>query len=151
MQAFNNLSKNNNKMKLLLYGSVAPEISDVFERIKKANAAIIHIGWVPAKETYKYFFASDLACFPGTHSTLWEEAVGFGLPAIFKRWDGITQIDLNGNCILINEPINDFSLSEVLMSIISNKECFEGMKNVARTKGMEMFSYSRIAKYSIEQ
>jgi hypothetical protein len=106
---------------------------------------------VPAKETYKYFFASDLACFPGTHSTLWEEAVGYGIPAIFKLWDGITQIDLQGNCVLLNEPITDVSLSEVLSSIILDKEKYNKMLTIARTKGMEMFSYSRIAKYSIEQ
>jgi glycosyltransferase involved in cell wall biosynthesis len=151
MQAFNLLSKKDDKLKLLLYGSVSPDISEQFEILKKNNSSIIHIGWVPAKETYKYFFASDLACFPGTHSTLWEEAVGYGIPAIFKLWDGITQIDLQGNCVLLNEPITDVSLSEVLSSIILDKEKYNKMLTIARTKGMEMFSYSRIAKYSIEQ
>ena len=151
MQAFNLLSKNINNVKLLLFGSISPNIKGQFEQLKANNSSIIHIGWVPAKETYKYFFTSDLACFPGTHSTLWEESVGYGLPAIFKRWDGITQIDLSGNCVLLDEPITADSLSNVLLSVVSDKEEFTNMEVMARTKGMEKFSYSRIAKYSIEQ
>ena len=151
MRAFNILTKRVNNIKLLLYGSVSPDILDDFNQLKESNDSIIHIGWVPAKETFKYFFASDLACFPGTHSTLWEEAVGYGLPSVFKRWEGITQIDLNGNCVLLDEPITDVALSDILLSIVSDTERFDKMKEVARTKGMEKFSYSRIAKYSIEQ
>lgn len=151
MQAFDFLSKKFGNVKLLLFGSVSPEIREQFERLKDNNTSIIHIGWVPAKDTYKYFFASDLACFPGTHSTLWEEAVGYGLPAFFKRWEGITQIDLQGNCVLLDEPISAESLSDLLLSMVSVKEGFNKMKAIARTKGMETFSYSRIARYAIEQ
>ena len=151
MEAFNLLSQDNSHIKLLLFGSVSPDISEKFEHLKAYNPDIVHIGWVPAKETYKYFFASDLACFPGTHSTLWEEAVGYGLPALFKRWEGITQIDLNGNCCLLDEPITKESLATIMATIMFDKEKYNKMKDVAQTKGMEMFSYSRIAKYSIEQ
>ena len=45
--------------------------------------------------------AADFACFPGTHSTLWEQAIGLGLPAIYKRWFEMEHVNVNDNCLLI--------------------------------------------------
>jgi hypothetical protein len=49
------------------------------------SSAIRYLGWVPSEKVYNYFFAGDLAFFPGTHSVLWEQAVGIGLPCILKN------------------------------------------------------------------
>lgn len=94
-------------------------------------------------------FASDFACFPGTHSTLWEEAVGYGLPCLFKKWKGINQIDLGGNCIISDQCESEMFIKEVLSSVLTDEDKYLKMKSVAEDKGIKMFSYSRIAKYSI--
>ena len=138
-------------MYLLLFGSVSMEIKQEFDMMLESNTSIIHKGWVSSKETYKYFFASDLACFPGTHSTLWEEAVGYGVPSVFKYWEGISQIDLNGNCILLKSPLSVSSLVSCIESIYLDKTKYDEMKRIAMTKGVERFSYSKIANYSINQ
>ena len=146
------LHKDNPNVKLLLFGSVSQDIKKEFDELLNANLdAIKHIGWVPSKETYKYFFASDIACFPGTHSTLWEESVGLGLPIIAKRWDGIDQIDLDGNAVLIKDPITVEAIANCLESIIGDKNKYNKMKMISMTKGMSFFSYSRIAEYAINQ
>ena len=149
MKAFAMLCKQIEGIRLLIFGTVSAEIKEQFDNLLRDNNKIIYVGWVPSKETYNYFFASDLACFPGTHSTLWEESVGYGLPAIFKHWDGITQIDLNGNCELLEEPISPLSIATIIKDIYTNKKKYELMKSLAETKGMRTFSYSRIAKYCI--
>ncbi len=152
MKSVISLYNENHNVKLLLFGSVSQDIKKEFDELLNANLNTIkYIGWVPAKETYKYFFASDIACFPGTHSTLWEESVGLGLPIIAKRWDGITQIDLNGNAILLNEPITVESVTNCIGSILRDTDKYNYMKLISMTKGMSFFAYSRIAEYAISQ
>ena len=66
-------------IKLLLFGTPSKDIEDEFNKLSK-HPHIRSIGWIDAEKVYDYFFAADLAIFPGTHSVLWEQAVGTGLP-----------------------------------------------------------------------
>ena len=85
-------------LKLLVIGVPDKEMKSVLE--KYLNSELIKMaGWVEADTVYDYFLASDLGVFPGTHSVLWEQAVGSGLPCIFKKWPGMTHVDVGGNCI----------------------------------------------------
>lgn len=149
IKAFKNIKIDN--LKLLLFGSVKEDIKEEFFSLLENDDRIKYVGWVHANKTYELFFSSDLACFPGTHSTLWEESVGYGLPAIFKYWEGITQIDLNGNCLLISEEASEKVIKEYLSNVINNKQLYLSMKLCAETKGREKFSYSYISKYAISQ
>jgi hypothetical protein len=121
--------------------------SEVEQLIKGQD--IIYIDWLASKEIHKYFFASDLAVFPGTHSVLWEEAVGLGLPCIFKKWEGIQHVDLGGNCMFIEE-VNGSSIKDVLLKITEDKSTLEEMKEKAELLGPKKFIYSEIARRSIE-
>lgn len=152
MKSVVSLHEEYQNVKLLLFGSVSQDIKKEFGELLNANLNTIkHVGWVSAKTTYKYFFASDIACFLGSHSTLWEEAVGLGLPIIAKHWDGIDQIDLDGNAILLNEPITVEAVTNCIESIIEDTNKYNNMKQISMTKGMSFFSYSRIAEYAISQ
>lgn len=148
LQAFSKIQ--NEHLKLILFGSISASIKDEIEHYIRHDSRIIYIGWISSKETYKYFFASDLACFLGTHSTLWEETVGYGIPAIFKEWKGITHVDRRGNCILIKN-IDCHIVYEILFDIIYNDETYSSLKNKALSSDvMQFFFYSRISKYAIE-
>lgn len=149
LKAFSSLSELN--IKLLLFGSVSGEIKSEWESCLPSDGRIIYTGWVPSAETYKYFFASDLACFPGTHSTLWEEAVGYGVPCIFKKWNGIQQIDLGGNCLFVEEEPTIDSLCHSIRMVLNDGAMYSRMKEVSMNRGIERFSYSKIARYAIEQ
>src|SRR5690606_17293733 len=100
---------------------------------------IKYIGWIDSNDSYNYFAASDLGVFPGRHSVLWEQAVGSGLPCIFKYWEGTTHVDLGGNCIFLYKD----TVSEIKASIekVINTKSYRKMKLIAEEKGMVEFSY----------
>jgi 1,2-diacylglycerol 3-alpha-glucosyltransferase len=150
LKVWGDLNKQNKLMncKLILFGKPNEEMKlEVEDLIKNKN--IVYINWLQSKEIHKYFFASDLGIFPGTHSVLWEEAVGLGLPCIFKKWIGIEHVDLGGNCKFIND-VNYNSIKDILLQITINKGLFEELKEKAQSLGPIFFRYSEISKRSIE-
>lgn len=135
-------------VKLLLFGTIAPEFENVMEKFRN-DRRIIFIGWINTDSILDCILASDLVCFPGTHSVLWEQTVGLGIPSIFKYWNGITHVDVGGNCrFLYNECANE--IFSILSEILEHPSIYEEMKTVALEKGLKSFSYSEIAKKAID-
>lgn len=147
IEAINKLKIKN--IKLLIFGKPSLEMEEVISKLMKYSF-IRNVGWIPANKSFEYFFAADIACFPGTHSVLWEEAVGIGLPCVFKKWEGITHVDLNGNCLFINSSTIE-DIQNAILKIYENKKLFDAMKIVALNEGLKHFSYYEIAKRAIEQ
>lgn len=145
MEAVNNIKNKN--VKLLIIGSVIDEYKDEFNSLLGEN--ISYIGWVESSDIYKYFESSDLVVFPGLHSVLWEQAVGQGIPCVFKYIEGFTHVDLGGNCKFVYND-SPTELKAIINNIINDKELYKYMKNIAMSKGMNAFSYKKIAKKSIE-
>lgn len=132
---------------LIIFGRFEKDMKEYAEAL--TDKRIHNVGWITPNEANDYFLASDLACFPGTHSVLWEQACACGLPAIFKDWDGgFSHVDVGGNCILLKE-ISIESLYSTINRLVNNKEDYEKMKEVAQTKARKIFSYIEIAKRSI--
>jgi len=146
MEAVNELKTYN--LKLIIFGSISDEIKPEIDRLSNSSN-ILNLGWQNTNDIYDLFFASDLAVFPGAHSVLWEQAVGIGLPAIFKKYKGYEHIDIGGNCIFFDE-VNMEGIKKSILSVLENKKLFETMKRVAEEKGIMEFSYSEIAKKAIE-
>ncbi len=140
-------SINNKKIKLIVFGSVIPEYEERFFSL--LCDSIQYIGWIEAKEAYKYFNAAQLVVFPGLHSVFWEQAVGLGKPCIFRYIDGFNHIDLGGNCKFLYEN-SVTEIKRVISEIVDNEKVFAHMEKIAQDRGIEMFSYSKIAKKSIE-
>lgn len=143
MQAVANLGLE--KVKLVVFGVVAPEMRSVFERLL-LNSNINFIGWLDTDEIIDLFISSDLIVFPGTHSVLWEQAVGIGKPCIFKYWHGMDHVDMGGNCRFLYED-SVVELELLLSKLIYSDEYFE-MTNVA-FKVKESFYYSTISKRAL--
>lgn len=146
MKAVNELNIEN--IKLIVFGSYSNDIQEEFLTLEK-HQGIKYVGWLSIKETYEYFFASDLGFFPGTHSVLWEQAVGIGLPCVFKKWTGIQHVDLGGNCLFLEES-SDYAIRNHILKIYNDKNLWSNMKDVALSKGVKQFSYYEIAKKAIE-
>lgn len=143
------LSINNPKVKLFLFGSVSDNIRQETEQFLSENAnRVVYGGWAKSEEIYKYLLVGDLCVFPGTHSSIWEQAVGMGMPCLFKRWQNITHMDLGGNCILLDDSSPDY-LAKEIETLSNNKQKFEQMRKVAAERGPRVFSYEEIAKRSI--
>ena len=138
----------NPKIRLIVFGKVAPEMQNEINEL--LDSPQIHfVGWIPAAKSVDYFFASDIAFFPGTHSVLWEESVGLGVPGIFKRWKGIEHVDLNGNCLFL-DTVDVTEIKKTILYVYNNPEILKKMKATAIDEGIKQFSYFEIAKKAIE-
>lgn len=144
MKAVQSLKSN---VKLLVFGSVAAELKDKFNKL--CSEKIQYIGWANVEESYQYLSAADLVIFPGRHSVYWEQTAGLGKPMIVKLWKGTTHVDLGGNVRFLKKD----SVEEIQRNIeflLEHPEEYQKMKQVAVEKGMKEFSYMDIAKRSIE-
>lgn len=138
---------NDKKIKLIIFGSITKDLECEFRNLVD-NVNIIYVGWLNSKDIYKYLLVADLGVFLGRHSVIWEQAIGLGLPCIFKKWEGMSHINRDGNCILLEEKDYD-GLPVLLNKLHSNREILNEM----RRKNLEIseeFSYFNIAKKSIE-
>lgn len=146
MQAVNELTSDN--VKLIVFGTPNQKMKLIIEELSKSNY-IRNIGWIRSEKVYDFFLASDLAFFPGTHSVLWEQAIGTGIPCVFKYWKGMDHVDLGGNCkFLYTNYI--IEIKSVLEEIITNKSIYQEMKKVAENIGIKKFSYKEIASKAIQ-
>jgi glycosyltransferase involved in cell wall biosynthesis len=134
--------------KLLVFGQPSDEVRDLMAPYAH-HEAIRLVDWVPAGDIHKLFWAGDVTVFPGTHSVLWEESIGLGLPGIFRRWSGIEHIDLGGNCILVDGSEMG-QVIEKMIEVASGAERLERLRSVAQTLGPQTFNYSVIAKRSLD-
>ena len=141
MEAVNQLSDNN--IKLLVFGTVTQELKGKFEDL--LSEKVKYIGWKKSEDIYNEYAVADLVAFPGLHSVLWEQAVGMGKPCVFRKIDGFNHVDLNGNCIYFEEDTAE-DYGRVIKSAMRD---IEQLKKVAQNKGLNMFSYNKIAERSI--
>lgn len=145
MEAVNELQ--NEKVKLIVFGSVIPELKEKVEGLVSPYTQ--YIGWVQSDQTDKYYAASDLVVFPGRHSVFWEQVAGLGKPMLCKAWDGTKHVDLGGNVIFLEKDSVE-EIYGILKKLIEDTEAYQRMKTHAIEEGMKVFSYSDIAKRSIE-
>ena len=132
------------KLHLIVFGTVVPELKEYFESLLFNR--IHYVGWCNSKQVIDYMISADVACFPGTHSTLWEEAIGLSLPCIFKDWEGMHHVDINGNCLFLQDD-NIEGIKTALLNILDNG-IYEKMFLKAQFAATS-FKYSEISKKAI--
>ena len=145
MEAVNRL--HNDRVKLIVFGSVIPELKDQVEGLVSPYTQ--YIGWVQSDQTDKYYAASDLVVFPGRHSVFWEQVAGLGKPMICKAWAGTKHVDLGGNVVFLEKDSAE-EIFEILTSLTTDRQKYEKMKMIADGVGKQTFSYYEIAKRSIQ-
>ena len=136
---------NNPHLHLVVCGTFTSAMSFLEEKMKdKKNIHLL--GWCNADRVMDVMVASDFVCFPGTHSTLWEQAVGLGLPAIFKHWDEIDHVNVNGNCIFVKgDDVEELANAILRMMNFDNLKHYKTLAEQVASS----FRYSDIAKKSI--
>lgn len=142
MHAVNDMS--DERVKLMVFGSVTDELKAEFDR--NLTDRVIHIGWRKSEDIYEDFAAADLVAFPGLHSVLWEQAVGMGVPCLFKRIKGFEHVDLGGNCLFFEQDDEEEYKARIMRAL----DQLDEMKQIAQEKGMKTFSYREIAKRALE-
>jgi glycosyltransferase involved in cell wall biosynthesis len=146
LEAVNQLK--NDSVHLILFGSITGEMKSKISKLIK-SPKIKYLGWISPKEANDYFFASDLAFFPGTHSVLWEQSIGCGIPGVFRKWEGMQHVDIGGNCLFL-EGDSRSEIQEIILKIIEDKDLYNNLKKNSEEKGQEVFLYTEIAKRAIE-
>ena len=137
----------NPKVKLIVFGSVTPDLKDKIRKRCKGTK-VQYIGWIDSANSYNYFATADLVVFPGRHSVFWEQVAGLGIPMLCKYWKGTTHVDLGGNVEFLKEDSAE-EICEKIEELASCPEKYNAMKMVAVKKGMETFSYKKIAERAI--
>lgn len=145
MRAVTRLS--NTKCKVLVFGVVSQELQAEFDALC-SNERVIFAGWKTPAETNSLMAAADLVAFPGLHSVMWEQAVGLGVPCAFRRIEGVDHVDLGGNTVFIDDTADD-ALQNLLETLLTDTAQYENMRVVAQQKGMQTFSYRKIAERCI--
>ena len=144
IDAMNSLNKVH--LHLIICGTLTPEMEHL-KPIIEGNPRIHYLGWCNAERVMDCMVASDFACFPGTHSTLWEQAVGVGLPGIFKHWSEMEHVNVNDNCIFIKGEEAEELKATLTQMLDSN---FYSTIQQRATIASQSFLYSYIAKKAIE-
>ena len=139
---------NNDKIKLLLFGKLDLHVERIIAKLLN-HRAIIYVDWINNIQIHEYLLISDLAVFPGKHSVIWEQAIGCGIPTVFKKIDGHNHVNLGGNCIFVKDGTEE-ELTEAVLKIYNDKELYSYMKKVSVEKGRDYFSYDNIARRAIE-
>ncbi len=137
----------NDKIKLVVFGSVQKDIRPRLEELCDGRR-VQYIGWAKGNQSYEYMGAADLIAFPGRHSVYWEQAAGLGIPMLCKYWEGTDHVDLGGNVRFFREDSPE-EIKRMLEKIITNPEDYKNMKRIAEEKGIETFSYKKIAERSL--
>lgn len=134
---------------LIVFGSLSDDIKEEFNQKLSQYNNIIYLGWANQEQVNNYLLSADMAVFPGTHSVLWEQTVACGTPAIYKKWDMMTHVDVGGNCVFIDQ-CDPLSIRSAIVRLTNDKDRFDKMKSIAINKGATLFSYDNIALRAIE-
>lgn len=136
-------------VKLIVFGSVIEELQEQVQALADGEK-VQYIGWIQAKDSYRYFAAADIAVFPGRHSVFWEQVAGQGIPMIVKDWPGTHHVDVGGNVrFLKNDSVDE--ILEVLERLLSNRDEYLKMMQVALGPAKQEFSYENISQRAIEE
>lgn len=141
------IAKCQQNIRLIVFGKPSKEIKEEFLDLCD-NSRIIYVGWLNERQIYEYMTSADLVVFPGMHSVLWEQAVGMGIPCVFRKIKGFEHVDLGGNARFVSGNSSK-EIYDTIVEIYENQNMYKEMKRVALEKGRNMFSYYNIAESCI--
>ncbi len=133
---------------LIIFGSISNDIELKFTKLVKDSTNIKYLGWLSIEETFQTLAIADLAIFPGRHSVLWEQCVAIGVPLVVKSWDALYHLDIGGNLIWL-EKCDAIEMSNIIRKCL-DEDFLNKMKNNAKKSKRLEFSYSKIARRSIQ-
>jgi len=143
IEAFKRIDKED--LVLILIGSIETSYEEKIEKAVYNQNKIFLLGWKTPLEIYSYFLASDLACFPGGQSVIWQQAICCGLPMICCYWPGADYLDSGGNVYFIEDQTID-SIYIALKDILSSSERLKSMAKISNIYGSRRFSYINIGQ-----
>ncbi len=139
----------NPRVKLIIFGGIDDECAPLLrKRMQQYGSWLQYVGHREQKDYYNIYLSSDIAAFPGGQSSLWQEAIGCGLPLLIYRWDGVEYLDRGGNIAFIERQDSD-SIKRGLEDMLEDNKYIK-MAEVAKQKAAPFFSYERIAQQVLD-
>jgi len=137
---------------LAIIGTIDNDYYKKFESVVENNPNIHILGWKSPEEINNYFFASDIACFPGSQSALWQQAICCGLPLLCRYWEreGTEYLDRGGNVQFLYCGDTEEISSHLKNLLIFDLKKLQHMREIASTNGADYFSYTNIAQSVID-
>jgi glycosyltransferase involved in cell wall biosynthesis len=155
IKAFNELSKNNNGIKLIIAGDGEYlEDAKLLVNNFKIKSRVIFTGFVRNEDTVQYYNASDIFIFPTlrleSFGIVIAEAMACGKPVIASNIGSIPDVIDNGiNGILI--PIGDFKELAKQINLLLNDQQYSAMLTQnAQRKALERFGLDRMVEKTIK-
>ncbi len=145
MKSILNLSSKD--VKLIVFGNaITDKYNNTLKDIESvSNGRIKLIGFLSVKQIYDLYLSADLAVFPGSQSVLWQQAICSGVPIVVKRWPMIEYLDLGGNIVFLDHG-DELEIRNCIEYLTNNKKNLGKMKKIAMEKGIDFFSYEKIAR-----
>ena len=135
-------SINDNRVKLVIAGSILNNDKDLEEKILKSNNTL-YVGWINGEELIKFLCAADLYCQPGSPSITLQTAICCKTPIIcFKHKFYSYLYDFN-SIIWIEQKMD---IANALKRILSNQDELINLKYYASTN-----SYRLDTKYLLKK
>lgn len=142
---------------LFIFGKASKgnEIYEKMLREKASESQNIHFwGWVSAERSYELMAAADIAIFPASQSSLWQQAIGMHLPLIAGDSGGqdMSYLNQNNNLIKVDrEDISAEGFAKIILSLINNKETLNKMKEGAAKTASEFLDYRIVVQQTLKQ
>lgn len=136
------------RLRYLIFGSAAPDVKEEFEKLLREDSRFVYIGYVPSEKTNSILAASDFGLFAGNHSVLWEQAIGCGLPCLFRQYEANDHTDVNGNCIRLKDA-KEKDIFRIMERVSIDPAYYRDLKQKSAVAA-ERFSYRAIALQSME-
>jgi 1,2-diacylglycerol 3-alpha-glucosyltransferase len=135
--------------RLVIFGTANRADEATIRAAMVRNSRIHYLGWLNSAKVYDLYKAADIACFPGSQSALWQQAIATGLPLVCKYWEGGEYLDSGGNVWFL--PSSRAALIRVVLNqLIAHPNLRETMARIAMKRGAEQFSYRRLAQQVIQ-
>lgn len=140
---------NNPLFHLFIFGDIDKSIKKpIMQLINQHSDSVTYLGHLNHKEYIDLLLASDIGLFPGGESTIWQEAIGCGLPLVLGKSGDISYLDRGGNIIFVNQENPSDTINA--LTEMAKSEVYKKMKSVAINEGREFFSYDRISRLMTE-
>ena len=123
-----------------------------FIKKKKLENNVLWLGSVPNNEISKYYCLSDISVLPSLKEAVsisGLESLASGLPIVGTNVGGIPELVIDGKTGYLVKPANTEDLAEKIIKILSNEKQLNYMKQEARKRAVENFSWEVITKETI--
>lgn len=131
-----------NKLRLVILGSLSPTIQTKVEEIIKNDNRIIYKGFVKAEELIQYLHACDLYIQPGKVSAIAQNAISCACPVILKNIPDYEPF-CKDNGWLISQITE---IKEILLLISEDKSILKKMSKISNRIAREKLDYKVLAQ-----